>query len=71
MLNRNYSSRNFFYTENGNSSNKSKYSLSTISTCNTIKLDQSFELDSSSKGKGNFDDNDLDKNMNNLFLSMD
>ena len=71
MLNRNYSSRNFFYTENGSSSNKSKYSLSTISTCNTIKLDQSFELDSSSKGKGNFDDSDLDKNMNNLFLSMD
>ena len=73
MLNKNYSTRNFFYTENGNN-NKSKYSLSTVSTCcDTRKLDQSFELDSYSngKGRGNFDDNDLDKNINNLFLSMD
>ena len=70
MLNRNYSTRNFFFIENGKS-NKSKYSSSTVSTCNTLNVNQSFELDSYSKGKGNNDDNDLDNRMNNLFSSMD
>ena len=64
MLSRNYSTRDFFFKENGKS-NKSKYSFSTVSTCNTMNVNQSFELDSYSKGIGNFDDNDLDNSMNN------
>lgn len=68
MLSRNYSTRDFFYTENGNN-NKCKYSVSTASTCNNLNLNQSFELDSFQKGK--FYDNDLDKSMNLLFGSMD
>ena len=70
MLSRNYSTRDFFFKENGKSK-KSKCSFSTVSTCNTMNVNQSFELDSCSKGKGNFDDNDLDNSMNNLFSSMD
>ena len=68
MLSRNYSTRDFFYTENGNN-NKSKYSVSTASTCNNLNLNQSFELDSFPKGK--FYDNDLDNSMNNFYCSMD
>ena len=68
MLSRNYSTRNFFYTENGNN-NKSKYSISTASTCNDLNLDFSFGFDSFPKEK--FYDNDLDNRMNNLFCSMD
>lgn len=68
MLNRNNSTRNFFYTENGNN-NKCKYSSSTVSTSNSLNLNQSFEFNSNQKG--NFCDNDLDNNMNNFFCSMD
>ena len=68
MLSRNYSTRNFFYTENGNN-NKCRYSVSTVSTCNSLKLNQSFELDPNQKGK--YYDNDLYNSKNNLFCSMD
>ena len=68
MLSKNNSTRNILYRENGGI-NKSKYSLSTISTCSsTVKLNESFELDTYSKGKTNFDDNVLDKCMNNIIL---
>ena len=68
MLSRNYSTSNFFYTENGNN-NKCRYSVSTVSTCNSLKLNQSFELDPNQKGK--YYDNDLYNSKNNLFCSMD
>ncbi len=68
MLSRNYSTRNFFYTENGNN-NKCRYSVSTVSTCNSLNLNQSFELDPNQKGK--YYDNDLYNSKNNLFCSMD
>ena len=68
MLSRNYSTSNFFYTENGNN-NKCRYSVSTVSTCNSLKLNQSFELDPNQKGK--YYDNDLYYSKNNLFCSMD
>ena len=61
MLSRNYSTSNFFYTENGNN-NKCRYSVSTVSTCNSLKLNQSFELDPNQKGE--YYDNDLDNSMN-------
>ncbi len=68
MLSKNNSTRNFFYTENGNN-NKCKYSRNTVSTCNSLNMNQSFELDFNQKG--NFCDYDLHNSMNNFFCSMD
>jgi len=81
MLSKNYSTRNLLFKEKASSTtnNESRSPFSSISTCNTIKLNESFELNSYSNGKANFYDNDLDHNLfhftdnniNNLFLSMD
>ena len=68
MLSRNYSTRNFFYQENGNN-NKIRYEFSTFSTCNSLNLDKSSELDRYKKEK--FYDNDLANRKKKFFCNID